>query len=153
LAASVPAAMVQTTSAELPNAREGVAGGPLVRMYDGSSKPVEELGVGDRVLSYSSTKGMVAGTVVHVESRTEAAPLIRVNGSIPITKSQRVYVGGTWARAADLSRGSRLTSADRSSSVVSHVERVPFTMTTYEVRVAQEHDFFADGVLVHDATE
>jgi hypothetical protein len=135
------------------DAAPAVASGARVRMYDGTTKPIEEVALGDRVLSYSPSRGMVAGTVTSAEKRGDAIALVRVNGALALAPSQRVYAAGEWTPASELASGRRLVAVDRSGgepATVATVERLPARRAGYALRVEPEHDFFADGVLVRD---
>jgi hypothetical protein len=139
-----------------------VAAGTPVRMYDGTTKPIERLAIGDRVLSYSPRRGMVAGTVADIASHDGARELVRINlghgghardGALAMTRAQQVYASGQWTSPGELATGSRLLAVDRGKlepPLVSTVEPVPGPVSTYELRVVPEHDFFADGILVRD---
>src|SRR5262245_27692403 len=78
-----PAATHVVLAAHAPAARpsssvEALAAGTPVRMYDGSSKWIEQVTVGDRVLSYSPERGLVPGVVAAVSKRYDAHRLLRV---------------------------------------------------------------------------
>ncbi len=70
-----------------------------------------------------------------------------------VTDEHPFYVGGEWVRAADLVTGIELlSSAGGDVSPVTLVEHVEQERrdTVYNIEVEGHHNFFAEGVLVHN---
>jgi hypothetical protein len=137
------------------------AAGTPITMADGTTKPIEEVIVGDKVLSYDPERGeLVTGEVVHTLVHPESERLVVINGSLVTTSEHRFYVDGAWIPAEELDAGSPLLAiasatdaaaplATRVSSV-GQIEAREGRITTYNFEVARWHDYFAGGVLVHN---
>jgi intein/homing endonuclease len=133
-------------------------------MADRTTRPIEAVRVGDRVLAYDPDgdqgRGRLADTVVtkvlvHLEW---SAPMVRVNG-IRVTANHRFYVDGDWIHAGELELGDALLTLDvreRTSSLGGTVTSLiaepetPGAEPVYNLEVEAYHDYFAGGVLVHN---
>ncbi len=138
-----------------------VAGTPIT-LADGSSKPIEDVRVGDVVLSYDVARaelapGVVTETFVHEDSDG----LVMINEELVATANHPIFSDGDWVRADELGPGSSLLLAhdvDATDGValvvgpgeVRQVAALQGRATTYNFEVAVHHDYFAGGVLVHN---
>lgn len=144
-----------------------VAGTP-VTLADGSTRPIEQLLVGDRVLAYDEERGVtvpsrITRTFVHTEVRQA---LVRINGALTATGNHPFYVVGRDepVRADELAIGDRLFVLDGPATgrgrapetprrlQVRSLELLPSVGTVYNIEVAGRHNYFAGGVLVHNKT-
>ncbi len=138
-----------------------VAGTPIT-MADGSTKPIEQVQIGDAVLAFDEASGQLAtGTVVHTFVHPDTERLVTVNGTLVTTVNHRFYTGGRWVAAERLSVGDDLLHAKSGAAegeaalsiepeAVRQVASLDGKATTYNFEVAQHHDYFAGGVLVHN---
>ena len=140
-----------------------VAGTPVV-MADGSWKPIEQVKVGDWVMSFcEQTQRLVAAPVtahlVH-EDRSRRSPIVVINGALEATGNHPFYVDGRWIEADNLALGARLTrlapsfdglvAAGTTDVLVSSLERRGGAAVVYNLEVGLTHTYFAGGVLVHN---
>jgi hypothetical protein len=98
-----------------------VAGTP-VTMADGSTKPIEAIKKGDRVLAYDpKTQALVAAPVetaiVH-KNWKDRSDTVLINGQIRATLNHRFLVNGRWVRADQINVGDTLVTATPSSGSV-----------------------------------
>ena len=136
-----------------------VAGTPIA-LANGSTTPIEGVTVGDEVLSYDPDRGdFVSGRVTRLLVHPRTPKLLRINGVLTTTAEHRFYVGGEWVPAGELHIGDLLLG-DGSAGIAStlgadqrvvSLEELPGGVTTYNFEVEQYHDYFAGGVLVHNA--
>lgn len=136
-----------------------IAGTP-VTLASGATKPIEEIEVGDEVLSYDTTTGIkVTGHVAQLFVHPHTKRLARLNG-IVTTPEHRFYVNGAWVAAGALSIGDTLSLATITDRILGPetlateptVELLLMAgdVTTYNLEVAVFHDYFAGGYLVHN---
>jgi intein/homing endonuclease len=86
------------------------------------------------------------------------AALLRINGRITTTPEHRFYVAGRWVHAEELRLGDRLPRAAAADpgqapsfeETVTQLELLRGGVTVYNLEVPGVHDYFADGVLVHN---
>jgi len=139
-----------------------VAGTPIAT--PSGTRPIEELRLGDLVLAYDERAGRVVerpvtATFTHPDQPVGALPLsdgrvLRVTANHPIyLPDQQRY-----ADAGALTRDERLLTLSATAQTSSLIAG-PFQVTTadsvtvYNITVAGEHNYFAEGVLVHNKTD
>ena len=122
--------------------------GSLVETSDGP-KPIENIQVGDKVLSVSE-KGEKSYRFVTRAYRSLGYDYYVINGSIEVTGSHPFRVADGWLNAADLYVGAELVGADGSSIMVESLEQVDFGVRTYNIEVEINHTFYVNGILVHN---
>ena len=137
-----------------------VAGTPVL-MPDGTSKPIEQIHVGDHVLS----KNLVTGRTepqrverVFVRTVVEGVLLrLRSGETIDTTKKHLFYVLGTgFLYAAGLKPGMQILTATGAPAFVESAELVPTKRhKVYNLRVSVFHNFFVGKatMLVHNTFE
>ncbi len=145
--------------------------GTPVTMADGSSKPIEEVRVGDMVLSYDPTaKTFAAGRILEVESpiRYHLYTLIFEDGTqLRLTGEHPLYVKGKgWASidpgathyetglvVQKLKEGDSIFSKENSWLKITNItyEEIPEGIRTYNLkRISEYNNFFAGGLLAHN---
>jgi hypothetical protein len=136
-----------------------LADGSQVRMHDGSLKKVEDLEVGDRVVSdRGGTRLTVNSTYQGLES-TLVRLLTRNGRELRLSEGHPVVTPGGVRLARDLTVGQAVMTEDGASALVA-VDRVPYqgrvrnvSLGTDADGVALTHDnttLFANGILVGD---
>jgi hypothetical protein len=138
-----------------------VAGTPIT-MADGSLRPIEQIAVGDRVLTFDQRRSaLVPGVVTRAFAHPDSGDLVVVNGSLVATGNHPFYSAGKWISADSLAPGTSLLTAidtDPTSAIrlqagadeVRSLTRRDGTATTYNFEVAVHHAYFAGGILVHN---
>jgi len=120
-----------------------------ISMLDGSKKSIENLNVGDLVKSWDSEKGVVNGTVTRTfRGKTEAYLII--NGKLRVTPSHPFYVNGNLVKAGNLKIGEYLQSENNGYIRVKEIHLIAESRPVYNFEVDGEHNYFAEGVLVHN---
>jgi hypothetical protein len=128
-----------------------VAGTP-VTLADGTIVPIEEIGAGDQVLSFNpETDSLELGTVQRLLVHADTPELLRINGRLTTTPEHHFFSDGRWIRADSLELGAPMLRADGAGSEpVVQLEMLEGPETVYNLEVLPYHDYFADGVLVHN---
>lgn len=128
--------------------------GTAITLADGSSKAIERVEPGEFVLSFDLRAGAsVPARVERVVVRHDAARFVRIDDELLATDNHPFFQGGRWVRAVDLEPGKPLLSF-----AASQLRDVPVRTlsleagprVTYNLRVAEQHSYFAGGKLVHD---
>ncbi len=130
-----------------------LAGTPIL-MADGSTKPIESIQKGDKVVSFDEkTKVKVVATVsntaVHNGMYQEH---LLINGSLRVTGNHLFYSQGQWVTAEHLTTTSKLLDSNLAEVPIINLERVELAspVTVYDITIDQYHTFFAGGFLVHN---
>lgn len=139
--------------------RECFVAGTLVKTPDGE-KPIEDVAVGDVVLSAEPSLGEQAGTpleAVVTQTFVREAPEvldIHVGGDTITATPEHPFwvVDEGWTAAGELTSGSALLTKDGLVVHVSSIERRQGNFKVYNFEVADSHTYFVSpvGVLVHN---
>jgi hypothetical protein len=140
--------------------------GTLVTMADGTTKPIEQIQVGDIVRSWDKTEHFhitpreevftfVHARVVEVFSHpaADAPALVYINGVLTATPEHLIYTSGGWKAAIRLVIGDVLLLNGEPLEVVS-IETLPGFEPVYNLHTNHEsHNYFANGILVHNSKQ
>jgi hypothetical protein len=135
------------------------AGTPVV-LADGSSRSIEAIAVGTRVLAFDDRTGTVVATTVSHRLEHAPEPVYRavvddVARGLLVTPNHPFYSGGRWRAIGDLAVQSELFRFDARTHGASPRRLLAFEPTghsapVYNLEVEDVHNYFADGVLVHN---
>jgi Pretoxin HINT domain len=126
-----------------------LAGTPIT-MADGTTKPIEEIAVGDVVLAYDKATGeMKPDPVKRLHEPVTVDSYLLVNGELRITPSQPVFSAGKWVEMGQLKVGDALTAADGRPLPIETLEVVQGPITVYNFDTNPFETFVAGGVIVH----
>ncbi len=118
------------------------------------TRPIEELRVGDRVLSQDATSGELLYTPIQATTLRPPKSLVKVttsSGSLTTTPGHPLWVAGSgWRTAKNLSQGDLLYGLKQ----VVRVEQIEEVRATevYNLVLSEHHNYFAGELqlLVHD---
>ena len=130
--------------------------GTDITLANGDHKNIENVVVGEEVLTYNEETGTTeAGTVGELKQH-EVDSVVRLtleNSIIIVTTAEHpFYVNNKgWVKAGDLEMGDECKKEDGSDSFISTVEIIEEVHTVYNLlSVSDNHNFFANGILVHN---
>ena len=122
-----------------------------ILMSDGSLKNIEDIQVGDQVLTWTDDqeKKMVSAVVQGVSKYWVKEHLI-INGSFGVTAEHRLYVNGKWLYAGYVKEGDELTDYDGKVIKVKSIKKKEGLVPVYNIIVSKYHTYFADGFYAHN---
>jgi len=122
-----------------------------ILMADGSTKSIEEIVVGDKILTRQSEQSnvLIAATVKQTFVHDVNEYMI-LNDKIRVTPEHRMFVNYGWQQIGDAKVGDVLVDADGSLVRIDSIEWVREPVTVYNFEVEGLHTYFADGVYVHN---
>lgn len=126
--------------------------GTLVTLSDRTQTPIEAVQAGDRVLSWHKDK-YIETTVTEVfhHPPTDAPDLVRINGILTATPEHLIYTNRKWVPAGFLVPSDELLKDGKEAKVTS-LEYIPGFVPVYNLHTDHEsHNYFADGILVHNS--
>lgn len=131
--------------------------GTLVHTVDGM-KAIEDLVIGDKVLSFNEATGKGEFEVVtHLISSKEIKAIVEVTlrggETITSTADHLFFVDGEWIEAQQIVLGDMLKVADGEASLkVEKLEKYELKVAVYNITVANNHNYYVgkEGVLVHN---
>lgn len=122
-----------------------------VLMSDGNKKEIQDIQVGDKVLTRRSEKdARLEEAVVEAVYKHEVAGYYIINGYLKVTPEHRLYINGVWREVSTLSYGDVLTKNDGSLEYVTSIEWQKKKSTVYNLHIKDYETYFADGVWVHN---
>ena len=133
--------------------------GTQVTLADGSTKNIEDITVGEKVLSYDeSTQQQVASEVTTVFDHTPSEMtgdyylivMTQRGAQIKVTINHPIYSAGTWKLAGDLVVGDTLLNDKDEVDAVASIQKVYDRVPTYNFEVDINHVYYAEGLLVHN---
>ena len=148
-----------------PSRREPIercfTGGMPVTLFDGTSIPIEQIVVGDRVLAYDETRRESRVCQVlecHRHSAADYREVFLQDGRrLEVTANHELFVGDGWMEAGRLRPGSVLYSNDRDrgitgivSTAVERVAHAAMAAPLFDITVAECHNYFVNGILAHN---
>ncbi|PDW05036.1 hypothetical protein CJ255_00145 [Candidatus Viridilinea mediisalina] len=123
--------------------------GTRLLMATREMKAIEDIVVGDIVLSFCfETKEIVESKVSEL-FRGDTAAVVTINQCIHTTPSEAFASAERWVLAGDLQIGDTLRTLDGWVRVVS-LETKQQPSTVYNLTAQPYHNFFVEGVLVHN---
>ncbi len=126
--------------------------GTAISTPDGSVN-IEDIRKGDIVLSYNEWTGEVEPkTVYHTTIHTEYAGYIEINDRLRITANHPVYTTKGTVEAGDLRVGDLMITFTGTESIMT-IEEMPELVTVYNFEVEGNHNYYADGILVHNVAK
>ncbi len=129
--------------------------GTEITLANGDVKNIEDIAVGEEVLTYNEATGENESGVVGDLKQHTATSIIRLtldNENIITTTSEHpFFVQGKWVKAGDLQPLDVCKKVDGSESIISTVEPLMVSLTVYNLlSVSNNQNFFANGILVHN---
>lgn len=129
--------------------------GTLVRMADGSEKPIEEIRVGDEVVSHTGQSRRVINTFRR-DYTGDLVAIVAAGRKLVSTKDHRIWArcGSEyfWEEAQDLTTQATVVCPGKLGieSRVDSIESVNDSLTVYDIEVEEDHSFIANGIAVHN---
>ena len=135
--------------------------GTKVLMADGSPRNIEDVMIGDFVLSFNErTKEIVKCRVSKIFSHSETEMVkdyyLIINKNMQVTPNHRFYSEGKWLQADDLKIGDKLFSSEQSYIDIYSIEKNYNREATFNLEVEECHNYFVLSsndnvyVLVHN---
>jgi len=127
------------------------AGGTKILMEDHTLKNIEEIQIGDKVLTRENERSdsLKSGTVTNTFKHTVTGYFI-VNGMLKVTPEHIVNINGKWNTADSINVGDKFVNSNGQNVEVTSKEWVKGKFDVYNFTVENYHTYFADNVYVHN---
>jgi len=137
----------------------GESGGPLrsilkgqkVLMTDGSQKNIEDVQIGDEVLSFNINSEKIEKDKVVEIRRGSHNDYLVFNGILKTSLEHMIWASGDFKEAKDIKIGDFLLNSDGQEVEVTKIEYIQENVETYDLIVEKNHNYFASNYLVHNA--
>ncbi|BDA67681.1 hypothetical protein CAL7716_018470 [Calothrix sp. PCC 7716] len=140
---------------DIAYARGGCFAGGTVILTTQGNKPIEKLHQGDSIISYNFTTHQAeVGNIGDIQVLSSPKYLL-INSKIKVTETHPFYVktptGVKLEQAQKLKIGAELIGEGESRVVISNINYINENIIVYNlISVSQNHNFYADGILVHN---
>jgi len=125
-------------------------GGTPILMSDGSTKPIEEVKVGDKILAFDEETKELKEDSVKLFFEHDAQEYLVVNGSIKATVNHPVYSDGKWMELGQLKIGDNLLSGEGRPVKITDIKLVKEPVKVYNLEVNPYHTYIAGGIVAHN---
>ena len=131
--------------------------GTKIAMIDGSYKNIEDIKVGDIVKTYNvikheNEKGIVTKLYKHSSDEMYGDYYLIINNQLKVTINHPLYVNGEWKNAGEIQIGDKLQNNKGKTIIVTSIKKIYKKVPTYNLEVENNHNYYADGILVHNKT-
>lgn len=127
------------------------AAGTKVLMADGKLKNIEDIKVGDYVLTRASqTDSKLVKAKATKTHETDEGGYLIINGSLKVTANHIIWVNNTWKEAGSIQIGDTLTDNQGKQVKVNSIEWQRGKTSVYNLEIENYHTYFANGIWVHN---
>ena len=113
-------------------------------------KYIKNIKVGDKVKVFNLKTNKQEVSVVSQAFSATSNHYYLLNGKTKVTGEHPYFVEGGWKRVKDLKIGDKLLHKNGKKVKVKTLEKFDEPMTIYNIEVEGEHNYYADGLLVHN---
>jgi uncharacterized protein YfaS (alpha-2-macroglobulin family) len=126
-------------------------GGTKITMADHSTKNIEDLKIGDQVLTFTDeTAKSYAAEKVTATISHEVNEYLVINDKLKITPIHRVFLNGQWQMIGNAKVGDWLLDETGAKVKIEKIEDKRGLFKVYNLTVEPYHTFFAEGFYVHN---
>jgi len=127
--------------------------GTLIALSDGTEKPIEDVEVGDIVLSYDKKTQTNVFSIVEKTSyhpKEQSNGYLIINNRLRVTPNHPVLVNGRWQKIGNANIGNVLRLQDGNNLIITSIRRVYDKVPTYNLNIKDTQTYYAGDVLVHN---
>jgi|GEM_PF-3270897 len=124
-----------------------LAEGTLITLANGEEKFIEDLKVGDDLLSWD--EGFASAQVVSIGNRDNAEYII-INDVLKTTPCHIIWSNGEFKKASEIRIGDSLLNINGEEIFVNTISYPENSSKVYSMALTSPHTYFADGCLVHN---
>jgi hypothetical protein len=143
----------QPPSTPAPSGDGCFLAGTAITMADGSTKPIEAIKKGDKVMSYDKKANVFKpNKVKKIFKHTSDNGYLLINGYLKVTPNHPVLSDGYWVQVGFLKVGNTLLNIKGEYEKIKTIKKFEGTNTTYNFDVIPDHNYIAGGYVVHNPT-
>lgn len=122
-----------------------------IRMSDGSLKSIEEIKIGEEVITRESEKSthIVSAKVTNTH-KTNVSGYLIINGTLKITTNHKILLNNMWQEANMIELGDKLLGENGKTIPVTSIEWLKGNFEVYNLTIEKYQTYFADGYYVHN---
>ena len=125
--------------------------GTKISMADGTEKNIEAVVVGDTVKAFDTDTDKVIDSLVStVFVHPDTKGYYIINNNLNVTGNHPMWVDGGWKQVEDIVVTDELQHIDGSKVTVDAIKQVDDVVETYNFKVENVHNYYANNVLAHN---
>jgi hypothetical protein len=124
--------------------------GTKVLIPNNKEQSIEQIKVGDFVLSYNEKTNSLTQSKVLQTFEHDSDGYYIINGKIKVTGVHPIWVSGKWKQASELKISDKLMTKDKTNLPVYSISYVDEKTKVYNLEVENTENYFAEGILVHN---
>lgn len=124
--------------------------GTKVLMEGGATKNIEEVKVGEYVLTRSEKDTGLVKARVSKTHKTDVSGYLILNKNLKVTANHILRVNDTWLEAGSVQIGDMLVGSDGKHVDIESIEWQRGRFTVYNLEIEKHHTYFANGIWVHN---
>lgn len=124
-----------------------------ILMADGSTKPIENVKVGDLILAFDEETKTLKEDKVSKFFEHDADEYLVINENLKATANHPVYSEGKWTEIGKLKVGDKLLNAQGKPEEIKSIKLVKEPVKVYNLEVNPYNTYIASGIVVHNKDE
>jgi type II secretory pathway pseudopilin PulG len=121
-----------------------------ILMADGSSKPIQEVRIGDRVIAFDEKTGQFKEDRVVKFFKHRADNYLIVNNKLKVTPNHPIYSEGKVVNIGSLKLGDKLLNSQGRPEEITSIKEIKKNVWVYNLEVNPYHTYVAGGFVVHN---
>ncbi len=120
-------------------------------LSDKTKKRIDEVVIGDIVLSYDTeTNNTLGSKVVNVEHHTRTDGYFNINNNLKVTNDHPIWVNNSWVRVKDIKKDDFLLDKNGEELIVESIQYIKGEVEVYNIKVeGKSSTYFANEILVN----
>lgn len=142
------------TGKEEPELFSGCFTADMLVLTEEGPKPIPDIKVGDKVLSFDKAGNQVAADVLNTYELKNNHYFL-INKKIKVTAMHRFFTNSGWKKAQDLEIGDRMQTDTGEFDKIFSIKLIPADLDVYNLTISKNHNFYIspdgkNGYLVHN---
>jgi|GEM_PF-3074459 len=140
-----------TISAETNISNNSILKGQLILVADGSQKNIEDVKIGDEIISYNPDLKIIEKDKVTEVLKGSHDEYFIFNNTLKTSLDHVVWANNEFRPARDIRVGDFLMDSQGNNVRVFQIDHIYNEVETYDLTIEKNHNFYASNYLVHNA--
>ncbi len=124
--------------------------GTTITLDTNEKLPIEQVKVGQRILSYNPATDEMEEAVVTNTFSHAAKEYLVINEYLEVTSNHPMYINGEWLEIGSAKVGDVILNENQQLELIQSIEQRVYDGTVYNLSVTPNQNYFANGLLAHN---